>query len=112
MNVSSIVYVNLPTTEENIHRTNHACIVLVLSRTELQKYCKSIRSICGKEKSVAVWNWVQLFRPSKFYLKRTRVTAFIIDETILQIGSDYAWLWVAVESVHKQILRVCLNLKT
>jgi putative transposase len=49
----------------------------------------------------AVWNWVQLFHPNKFYLKRTmQVIAFIIDETMFQIGSDYAWLWVAIEPVH------------
>ena len=106
MNVSSIVYVNLPTTEENIHRTNHVSIVLVLSRTELQKYCKSIRSICGKEKSCCYMELGTIINPNKFYLKRTRVTAFIIDETILQIGSDYAWLWVAIEPVHKQVLGV------
>jgi putative transposase len=25
---------------------------------------------------------------------------------MLQIGSDYAWLWVAIEPVHKQVLGV------
>jgi len=58
---------------------------------------------------VAVWNWVQLFHPNKFYLKWTRVTAFIIDETMLQIGSEYAWLWVAIEPVHKQVLGVYIS---
>jgi putative transposase len=37
-------------------------------------------------------------------LKRTRLADFIIDKTMLQIGSDYAWLWVAIEPVHKQVL--------
>lgn len=41
---------------------------------------------------------------SSMILKRTRVTAFIIDETILQIGSEYAWLWVDIEPVHKQVI--------
>jgi putative transposase len=50
-----------------------------------------------KRSHVAIWNWVQVFNPNKLYLKRTRVTFFIIDETMLQIGSDYAWLWVAIE---------------
>jgi len=52
---------------------------------------------------------VQLFNPNKFYLKRTRVTAFIIDETMLQVGSDYTWLWVAIEPVHKQVLGVYIS---
>jgi putative transposase len=61
---------------------------------------------------VAVWNWVQLFYPNKLYLKRTRVTAFIIDETVLQIGSDYAWLWVAIEPINRQVLGVYVSLKS
>ena len=67
---------------------------------------KALDPFVEKRSHVAVWNWVQLLNPNKFYLRRTRVTAFIIDETMLQIGSDYAWLWVAVEPVHKQILGV------
>ena len=53
---------------------------------------KALDPFVEKRSHVAVWNWVQLFNPNKFYLRRTRVTAFIIDETMLQIGSDYAWL--------------------
>jgi len=67
---------------------------------------KALDAFVEKRSHVAVWNWVQLFNPNKFYLKRTRVTAFIIGVTMLQIGSDYAWLWVAAEPVHKQILGV------
>jgi putative transposase len=108
VNVSSIVYVDL-STEENIYWTSHVRIVLILSRTEFQKYSKGIGSICGKEKSCSCMDWVQLFHPTNFYLKRTRVTAFIIDETMLQIGSDYAWFWVAIEPVHKQVLGVYVS---
>jgi putative transposase len=42
-------------------------------------------------------------------LKLTRLTVFIIDETMLQIGSEYAWLWVAIEPVHKQVLGVYVS---
>jgi len=70
---------------------------------------KALDPFIEKRSHVAVWNWVQLFNPDKFYLKRTRVTAFIIDETMLQIGSDYAWLWVAIEPIHKQVLGVYVS---
>lgn len=70
---------------------------------------KALDPFVEKRSHVAVWNWVQLFNPTKFYLKQTRVTAFIIDETMLQIGSDYAWLWVAIEPVHKQVLGVYVS---
>jgi hypothetical protein len=45
-----------------------------------------------KRNHVSAWNWVQLLlHPTKLYLKRTRVVAFIIDKTMLQIGSDYGY---------------------
>lgn len=48
---------------------------------------KALDPFIEKRSHVAVWNWVQLFNPNKLYMKRTRVTAFVIDETMLQIGS-------------------------
>jgi putative transposase len=38
-----------------------------------------------------------------------RVSAFLIDETMLQIGSNEAWLWVAMEPIHKQILGLYIS---
>ncbi len=70
---------------------------------------KALDPFVEKRSHVAVWNWVQLFNPNRFYLKRTRVAAFIIDETMIQVGSDEAWLWVATEPVHKQILGVYVS---
>jgi transposase-like protein len=33
------------------------------------------------------------------YCKQTRckLSEFIIDETLIRVGSDYVWLWVAIE---------------
>ena len=64
----------------------------------------------GKEgrSHVAIWKWVQRFNPERLY-HRKRVSAFLIDETMLQIGTEEAWLWVAVEPIHKQILGVYIS---
>jgi hypothetical protein len=40
---------------------------------------------------VAVRKWVQRFNPRRFYCCK-RVSAFLIDETMFQIGADQAWL--------------------
>ena len=80
----------------SIHRTNHVCLLLIL-RLSFRSTAKALNSFVYKRSHVTVWNWVQqLFNPNKFYLKRSRVTAFIIDETMLQIGSEQAWLWIAI----------------
>ena len=38
--------------------------------------------------------------------KRKRVSAFIIDETVIQIGSQHFWLWIGIEPVHKSVLGI------
>ena len=60
---------------------------------------------------VSIWYWIQRFNPKYIYpsRKKTRVTAFIIDETQIQIGSDEAWLWVAIEPIHHRILGVYIS---
>ena len=52
---------------------------------------------------VAVWEWVQKFNPKQIYPCK-RVSAFLIDETMIQIGDTKAWLWVSVEPVHRVVL--------
>ncbi len=57
---------------------------------------------------VAIWYWVQKFSPVQFYQRR-RVPAYLIDETQVQIGRNEAWLWIAIEPVHKTVLGVYVS---
>jgi len=41
--------------------------------------------------------------------KRKRTTEFIIDETMIKIGSNYMWIWDAIESESKKILRISIS---
>ena len=58
--------------------------------------------------SVWVWKWVQRYEPHRAYGVK-RVQAFLVDETYVQVGSFEAWVWVAVEPVHRYILGVYLS---
>ena len=40
---------------------------------------------------VSVWNWIQRFGSCNIY-NRKRVSAFIIDETVIQVGNQKYWL--------------------
>jgi putative transposase len=40
---------------------------------------------------VAIWNWIQRFGSCHIY-KRKRMSAFVIDETVIQIGNKHYWL--------------------
>ena len=56
----------------------YVCTLLILSRLKLCSTSKAI--VPFEERShVAVWKWVQRFRPNKIYVRK-RVVAFVIDE--------------------------------
>jgi len=64
---------------------------------------------------VAIWYWIQQFDPKQVYpnRKKARITALVIDETLIQIGdTDDACFWVATELIHRQILGWCSYFKT
>jgi transposase-like protein len=87
--------------------------LFIFSRVKLQNYIKSnpINRLKKREEEVMLLCGNGLrFSPKRLYHCK-RVSAFLIDETMLQIGSsNEAWLWVAVvEPIHKQILGVYIS---
>ena len=75
----------------------HTSKALVIFRDEKRSY-------------VSVWNWIQRFGSYQIYKKR-RVSAFIIDETVAQIGSQHFWLWFCIEPVHSSVLVIYIPQK-
>jgi putative transposase len=70
-----------------------------------------------KRSYVSVWNWIQRFGSCNIY-KCRRVSAFIIDETVIQVGSQHFWLWIFIEPIENLCLEstfqkreICLWLK-
>ena len=61
-----------------------------------------------KRSYVAVWKCIQRFGSLQIY-KRKRVLAFIIDETIIQIGNQHFWLWICIEPVHRSVLGIYIS---
>ena len=57
-----------------------------------------------KRSHVAIWKWIQKYHPKKILSKRKRISEYVIDETILKVGSEYIWLWIAIEPENRQIL--------
>jgi putative transposase len=58
---------------------------------------------------VSIWKWIQKYKPQKISTKRKKIKQFIIDETQLQVGSQYIWIWVAIEPTNKQILQIDIS---
>ncbi len=62
-----------------------------------------------KRNHVTIWNWIQKYHPKHISSKRKRISEFIIDETLLKVGSEFIWLWVAIEPQTRQILAVTVT---
>ena len=41
--------------------------------------------------------------------KRKRASAFIRDETIIQVGSQHFWLWFCIEPIHSSVLGIYIS---
>ena len=61
-----------------------------------------------KRSHVSVWTWIQRFGSLQIY-KRKRVSAFIIDETVIQIGDRHFWLWFCIEPIHSSVLGIYIS---
>jgi putative transposase len=47
----------------------------------------------------------------KILQRRTKVSEFLIDETLIKAGNEYAWLWVAIEPENKIILGIRISIE-
>jgi putative transposase len=57
---------------------------------------------------MSVCNWIPRFAQYPIY-KIKRVSAFIIDETVIQIGSQHFWLWIGIEPIDKSVFGIYLS---
>ncbi len=61
-----------------------------------------------KRSHIAIWDWIQRLGSLPIY-RRKRVSAFVIDETIIQIGNQRFWLWICIEPVHRSVLGINIS---
>ena len=76
---------------------------LSLRRTSQQLSCFI------KRNHVSIWNWIQKHHPQKISAKSKKIDEFIIDETLFKVGSEYVWLWVAIDPKNRQILALSIS---
>ena len=62
-----------------------------------------------KRSHVAIWKWIQKYKPHKMSTKRTKTSEYIVDETAVKAGSELIWLWVAIEPENRQILALSIT---
>jgi putative transposase len=57
----------------------------------------------------AIGDWIQRYKPEMLSSRKISVTEFIIDETIIKVGSEYIWLWIAIENDNREILQISIS---
>ena len=62
-----------------------------------------------KRSHVAIWKWIQKYHPKKMSSKRKKIEEYIVDETLIKVGSELVWLWVAIEPKNRQILALSIS---
>ena len=62
-----------------------------------------------KRSHVAIWKWIQKYHPKKISSKRKKIEEYIVDETLIKVGSGLVWLWVAIEPKNRQILALSIS---
>ncbi len=83
--------------------------VFIFPRLILKECCQGIViSSYSQKKSCFIyqkWNWIQKFDyQRKSSTKKKQVSEYIVDETILKGGSEFIWLWIAIEPENRLIL--------
>ena len=90
--------------------SEYVCYGLYLYFSGLSLRRTSERLSCFiKRNHVSIWNWIQKCHPLKISSKRKRISEFIVDETMLKVGPEYIWLWIAIEPENKQILALTIS---
>jgi len=61
-----------------------------------------------KRSHTAIRDWIQRYKPEMLSSRKISVTEFIIDVTIIKVGSKYIWLWIAIENDNREILQISI----
>ena len=90
--------------------SEYVCYGLYLYFSGLSLRRASERLSCFiKRNHVSIWNWIQEYHPLKISSKRKRISEYVVDETMLKVGSEYIWLWITIEPKNKQILALTIS---
>jgi putative transposase len=62
-----------------------------------------------KRNHIAIRNWIQRCKAERLIFRKTKIAEFVVDETQIKVGSEYIWLWVAIEYETKNIVAINIS---
>jgi len=79
-------------------------IHLYFDGLSLRKTSKALSQFV-KKSHTAIRDWIQKYQPQRLSSKTKKINEYIVDETLIKVGSEYIWLWiVSIEPENRQIL--------
>jgi putative transposase len=81
---------------------------LYFSGLSLRKASERLSQLI-KRNHVSIWNWIQKYKSLKEQTRKRKILEYIVDETLIKIGSEYIWIWVAIEPGNKEILALNIS---
>lgn len=81
---------------------------LYFSGLSLRNTAKAISKFI-KRSHTAIRDWILRYKPERLFYNKTKISVFIIDETQIKVGSEFIWLWVAIESETKNIVATSIS---
>jgi len=84
-------------------------VYFYFSGLSLRRTSQILSSHFIKRNHVSIWNWIQKYKPQRISSKKKKFEEFVVDETLLKIGSELVWLWVAIEPANKEILSISIS---
>ena len=79
------------------------------SGLSLRKAADRLSDCFIKRNHVSIWNWIQKYKPEKISSRKKKISKYIIDETIIKVGQEHIWVWVAIEPKDKEIVGISIS---
>ena len=74
----------------------------------LRKTSKALSRFVNRSHT-AIRDWIEKYKPQRLLSKSKKIAEFIVDETLIKVGSEYIWLWIAIEPENREILAVSVS---
>lgn len=82
------------------------------SGLSLRRASQILSSYFIKRNHVSIWNCIQKSIHQKVSSKKKKISEYSCiqkDETLIKVGSEYIWLWVAIEFESKEIVGTIIS---
>ena len=75
-------------------------INLYFDGLSLRKTSKALSRFV-KRSHTAIRDWIQKYKPERPSSKTKKIDEYVIDETLIRVGSECIWLWITIDRARK-----------